>query len=135
MALKNRQMWLLEKIHGNEIWNDEFIFKHLYKGALNNFFALAYQGKNIMFRFIIEYNKFKDFGPYIYIINSLSPFCLWHSVLLQKRFVVELLLPRDPTQTIYNTQIPTHQTFDFYSFRKHTPPPPPSPPSPTPNNW
>jgi hypothetical protein len=27
------------------------------------FVALAYQGKDIVFRFIIEYSSFKDFGP------------------------------------------------------------------------
>jgi len=26
-------------------------------------FGLAYQGKDIMFRFIIEYNSLMDFGP------------------------------------------------------------------------
>jgi hypothetical protein len=37
MGPQNCQMWLLEKIaYGNEIWNDELIFKHLYKGALSN---------------------------------------------------------------------------------------------------
>jgi hypothetical protein len=27
------------------------------------FIGLAYQGKDIVFRFTIEYNSFKDFGP------------------------------------------------------------------------
>jgi len=39
MAFENHQMWLLGKMtHGNEIWNDKLIFKHLYKGALSNDF-------------------------------------------------------------------------------------------------
>jgi hypothetical protein len=29
------------------------------------FIGLAYQGKDIMFRFIIEYSSLTDFGPYI----------------------------------------------------------------------
>jgi hypothetical protein len=28
-----------------------------------NFVGLAYQGKDIVFRFIIKYNSLKDFGP------------------------------------------------------------------------
>jgi len=27
-------------------------------------FCLAYQGKDIVFRFIIEYSSLRDFGPY-----------------------------------------------------------------------
>jgi hypothetical protein len=27
------------------------------------FIGLAYQGKNIVFRFVIEYNSLRDFGP------------------------------------------------------------------------
>jgi hypothetical protein len=27
-------------------------------------FGLAYQGKDIVFRFIIEYSSLRDFGPY-----------------------------------------------------------------------
>jgi hypothetical protein len=27
------------------------------------FVSLAYQGKDIVFRFIIEYSSFRDFGP------------------------------------------------------------------------
>jgi hypothetical protein len=30
---------------------------------LVNFVGLAYQGKDIVFRFIIEYSSLKDFGP------------------------------------------------------------------------
>ncbi len=31
--------------------------------VLTNFFELAYQGKDIEFRFIIEYSSLRDFGP------------------------------------------------------------------------
>jgi len=31
--------------------------------GLNTFVGLAYQGKDIVFRFIIEYSSLKDFGP------------------------------------------------------------------------
>jgi hypothetical protein len=34
---------------------------HLY--ALSNFVGVALIGKDIMFRFIIEYGSLKDFGP------------------------------------------------------------------------
>ncbi len=30
-----------------------------------NFVGLAYQGKDIVFRFIIEYSSLRDFGPYV----------------------------------------------------------------------
>jgi hypothetical protein len=30
---------------------------------LKHLLAFAYQGKDIVFRFIIEYNSFRDFGP------------------------------------------------------------------------
>jgi hypothetical protein len=30
-----------------------------------NFIGLAYQGKDIVFRFIIEYSSLRDFGPYV----------------------------------------------------------------------
>jgi hypothetical protein len=30
---------------------------------LGTFFGLAYQGKDIVFRFIIEYSSLRDFGP------------------------------------------------------------------------
>jgi hypothetical protein len=30
--------------------------------------GLAYQGKDIVFRFIIEYSSLRDFGPYYVII-------------------------------------------------------------------
>jgi hypothetical protein len=30
-----------------------------------HFVGLAYQGKDIVFRFIIEYSSFKDFGPQV----------------------------------------------------------------------
>jgi hypothetical protein len=29
----------------------------------NNFVGLAYQGKDIVFRFIMEYSSLRDFGP------------------------------------------------------------------------
>jgi hypothetical protein len=32
-------------------------------GNLNLFVGLAYQGKDIVFRFIIEYSSLMDFGP------------------------------------------------------------------------
>jgi hypothetical protein len=35
----------------------------LYWKAQKPFFGLAYQGKDIMFRFIIEYSSLMDFGP------------------------------------------------------------------------
>jgi hypothetical protein len=31
--------------------------------------GLAYQGKDIVFRFIIEYSSLRDFGPYLIIIG------------------------------------------------------------------
>ncbi len=36
---------------------------HLY------FVGLAYQGKDVVFRFIIEYSSLMDFGPYVIIIG------------------------------------------------------------------
>jgi hypothetical protein len=36
----------------------------------NLFVGLAYQGKDIVFRFIIEHNSLTDFGPYV--INNRS---------------------------------------------------------------
>jgi hypothetical protein len=30
-----------------------------------HFVALAYQAKDIVFRFIIEYSSLRDFGPYV----------------------------------------------------------------------
>ncbi len=35
------------------------------------FFGLAFQGKDIVFRFIIEYSSLMDFGPYVVIIIDL----------------------------------------------------------------
>jgi hypothetical protein len=35
------------------------------------FIGLAYQGKDIVFRFIVEYSSLRDFGPYIVIIIGL----------------------------------------------------------------
>jgi hypothetical protein len=35
----------------------------LYWKPRNLFFGLAYQGKDIVFRFIIEYSSLMDFGP------------------------------------------------------------------------
>jgi hypothetical protein len=32
-------------------------------GFFSLFVGLAYQGKDIVFRFIIEYSSFRDFGP------------------------------------------------------------------------
>jgi hypothetical protein len=32
---------------------------------LEIFVGLAYQGKDIVFRFIIEYSSLRDFGPYL----------------------------------------------------------------------
>jgi hypothetical protein len=32
-----------------------------------SFVGLAYQGKDTVFRFIIEYSSLRDFGPYIII--------------------------------------------------------------------
>jgi hypothetical protein len=31
----------------------------------SSFFSIAYQGKDDVFRFIIEYNKLMDFGPQV----------------------------------------------------------------------
>jgi hypothetical protein len=33
------------------------------------FVGLAYQGKDIVFRFIIEYSSLRDFGPQVIIIG------------------------------------------------------------------
>ncbi len=30
---------------------------------MTNNFGLAYEGKDIVFRFLIEYTSFRDFGP------------------------------------------------------------------------
>jgi hypothetical protein len=38
--------------------------RHYTKGSTTiSFIGLAYQGKDIVFRFIIEYSSFRDFGP------------------------------------------------------------------------
>ncbi len=44
----------------------------------NTFVGLAYyyQGKDIVFRFIIEYSSLRDFGPYVIIIIGLFIF-IW----------------------------------------------------------
>jgi hypothetical protein len=39
----------------------------LESGAL--FIGFAYQGKDVVFRFIIEYSSLKDLGPYVIIIG------------------------------------------------------------------
>jgi hypothetical protein len=33
---------------------------------VSRFIGLAYQGKDIVFRFIIEYSGLRDFGPLVY---------------------------------------------------------------------
>jgi hypothetical protein len=33
--------------------------------AFPSFIGLAYQGKDMVFRFIIEYNSLRNYGPYI----------------------------------------------------------------------
>jgi hypothetical protein len=47
-----------------------FLLWSLHVGVSVNIFVvdLAYQGKDIVFRFIIEYSSFRDFGPYVIII-------------------------------------------------------------------
>jgi hypothetical protein len=37
----------------------------LYLCALSNFVGIALIGKDIVFRFIIEYGSLKDFGPHV----------------------------------------------------------------------
>jgi hypothetical protein len=32
---------------------------------MHSFVGLAYQGKDIVFRFIIEYSSLRNFGPYV----------------------------------------------------------------------
>jgi hypothetical protein len=39
---------------------DPFIYAYIQD---NNFVGLAYQGKDFVFRFIIEYSSLRDFGP------------------------------------------------------------------------
>jgi len=45
------------------------LVRNMYKHAMLNvhnllhFIGLAYQGKDIVFRFIIEYSSLRDFGP------------------------------------------------------------------------
>ncbi len=44
-------------------------------------FGLAYQGKDIMFRFIIEYNSLMDFGPYVvrlFLYEYFWKMIFWH---------------------------------------------------------
>jgi hypothetical protein len=36
-----------------------------------SFVGLAYQGKDTVFRFILEYSSFRDFGPLVIIIIGL----------------------------------------------------------------
>jgi hypothetical protein len=38
------------------------------------FVGLAYQGKGIVFRFIIEYSGFRGFGPYVIDLFSYEDF-------------------------------------------------------------
>ncbi len=33
--------------------------------VIRSFVGLAYQGKHIVFKFIIEYNSLRDFGPWV----------------------------------------------------------------------
>jgi hypothetical protein len=49
---------------------------YIYKGSemqlsishcSTSFVGLAYQGKDIMFRFIIEYSSLRDFGPQVVV--------------------------------------------------------------------
>jgi hypothetical protein len=41
-------------------------------GESDKFIGLAYHGKDIVFRFIIEYSRLRDFGPQV--INNRSIF-------------------------------------------------------------
>jgi hypothetical protein len=61
--------------------DEQLIFTMVIFGVFNNlhfnfgillfqrdiFVGLAYQGKNIVFMFIIEYSSLRDFGPYLII--------------------------------------------------------------------
>jgi hypothetical protein len=52
----------------NQIWQlflDVIICKILM--AKQTFIGLAYKGKDIVFRFIIEYSSLRDFGPWVRI--------------------------------------------------------------------
>jgi hypothetical protein len=40
------------------------VLRHYSWTTLLSFVVLPYQGKDIVFRFIIEYSSFRDFGPY-----------------------------------------------------------------------
>jgi hypothetical protein len=39
------------------------VFSHEERERREDIFGLAYQGKDIVFRFIIEYSSLMDFGP------------------------------------------------------------------------
>jgi len=40
-----------------------------YSANMLLFVGLAYQGKDIVFRFIIEYNSLRDFGPEVVVVG------------------------------------------------------------------
>jgi hypothetical protein len=46
---------------------DLFFFFLRSSGKRNFFVGLDYQGKDIVFKFIIEYNNLRDFGPKVII--------------------------------------------------------------------
>jgi hypothetical protein len=64
-----------------DFYDEQIIFTMVFIGDFNNlhfnfgillfqrdsFVGLAYQGKNIVFRFIIEYSSLRDFGSYVII--------------------------------------------------------------------
>jgi hypothetical protein len=41
------------------------LFQHLWKfySSIATFIGIAYPGKDIVFRFLIEYSSLRDFGP------------------------------------------------------------------------
>jgi hypothetical protein len=47
--------------------NRGMISSSIYFG--NYFICLAYQGKDIVFRFVVEYSSLRDFGPHVIIIG------------------------------------------------------------------
>jgi len=56
-----------------DIKNRGMIPNSIYFG--NSFICLAYQGKDIVIRFVVEYSSLRDFGPQVIIIIGL--FFIW----------------------------------------------------------
>jgi hypothetical protein len=62
MQFKTCETNFTMKPHIRLIISSDLKYTCVYHGP---FFGLAYQGKDIVFRFIIEYSSLRDFGPYV----------------------------------------------------------------------